>query len=186
MKHLHPTPEACESVAQTLEHACDHLENLDTRPILDMVHCDINRGSCCTVACHAGHFLLAHYIENPESRIETNYDEFTGPAPRHDGSIQLEHEEYYLDAWSRGATLIAERLGFRYDYSDSDKVIQWRLKSWADQNPDLWGNQNGYEMFAYPTAFPFPACPDNDDAVRLIATHWRDVGNRIREKYYAP
>lgn len=72
----------------------------------------------------------------------------------------------YLD----GAELLAEHLGF-YDYDE--------LEEWAEDNPDLWGNENGDCMFSHSEAFgevcsEFPA--------QVLVDHWRAVGERLRER----
>ena len=180
MTNPHPTPEACESVARTLETACDYLDKIGAPPVLDMDSLEVFRGNCKTLACHGGHFLLAHLIEDPEAREHTNFREFTGPTPLDHEYFDLKTEGHWYNSWCDGATLMAERLGFRRDDKDTNSDIQERLVTWAEENPDLWGNENGSEMFQHAAAFSKDCSRKNEDAVRNIAKHWRAVGERIR------
>ena len=43
-----------------------------------------------------------------------------------------------------GANLIAQDLGFGWSYP---------LKNWAEENPEIWGNEDGFEMFESELAY---------------------------------
>ena len=55
--------------------------------------------------------------------------------------------------------------------------------TWADCNPEIWGNACGYEMFCSTYAF----CT-NDYGFAIIVTvadivsHWRAVADRLEER----
>jgi len=53
-----------------------------------------------------------------------------------------------------------------------------QLKYWAEDNPKIWGNEQGADMFGSPLAFSqlkdsFPA--------QILVDHWRGVGERLKK-----
>jgi len=75
------------------------------------------------------------------------------------------------DFFELGAEILAEKLGF--DMADGYEV-------WAFQNPLLWGNSNGNEMFCSMFAFG----KEFIDKLTLpdIANHYKGVSERIRKQ----
>ncbi len=69
----------------------------------------------------------------------------------------------YMD----GANLMAKHLGFDFD--------QGALEEWAENNPDIWGNLNGGDMFGSSKAFEIEG-----DCLYLetIINHWKGVKER--------
>lgn len=68
-----------------------------------------------------------------------------------------------------GAKLMAHDLGF----TDKEK-----LKEWADQNPKIWGNPYGIEMFCHRLAFvPMGA---EITSLKQIYDHWKGVYDRVK------
>ena len=75
---------------------------------------------------------------------------------------------YYED----GAEQMAIDLGF----SSMDD-----LESWAEDNPALWGRENGGWMFTSRMAFYHPTKrPKGAEHVLHIADQWEEVGDRIK------
>jgi len=68
--------------------------------------------------------------------------------------------------FSGGKTLMAEHLGFDASYE---------LKSWAMNNPEIWGNYYGEEMFNFNRAF------NHHGKLTLpkIIRHWINVQKRL-------
>ncbi len=62
------------------------------------------------------------------------------------------------------ANTLAEFLGFENPYA---------LKRWAKDNPKLWGNKDGYDMFSFWPAF-FDYC-NKEITHRDIINHWKQV-----------
>jgi hypothetical protein len=69
------------------------------------------------------------------------------------------------DAWLKGARSIALFLGF-----DSRNSFE----TWAEESPDLWGNEDGDGVFCDPWAFGASSITLID-----IATHLEGVADRI-------
>ena len=66
-----------------------------------------------------------------------------------------------------GAYLFAEDLGFDFTCE---------LKEWAEKNPKIWGNQNGYQMFNRPYAFNEGDKKYDDDAVAVTT---KAIGEKL-------
>lgn len=70
--------------------------------------------------------------------------------------------------WKHGTRMIANDLGMENEE---------HLMGWADANPQLWGNADGWEMFyeeqAYDSSEPTRTLSD-------IARHWDRVASRLR------
>lgn len=71
------------------------------------------------------------------------------------------------DNWKGGMRAIAEDLGF-----DDEQV----LKTWANQNPQIWGNEYGGSMFCDGVAFGKKH--DNGFTLQTIINHWKGVKKR--------
>lgn len=103
-----------------------------------------------TTADHAGIYYLAR-----RSDILTNTTLAADPAPYR----------------TIGAELIATDAGF-----NSAREYQ----EWADQNPTLWGNQNGYLMFSRPESFNLPASSEIN--LKDINDHYYALHDRVLSK----
>ncbi len=68
------------------------------------------------------------------------------------------------------ANTLAVFLGFENPYA---------LKRWAKDNPKLWGNKDGYDMFSFWSAF-FDYC-NKQITHRDIINHWKQVLVNIEE-----
>jgi len=120
--------------------------------------------SCGTSACHAGWFGVTQIKGAPK---ESRY---------RDGGLQTVDESF---GYAGAASKMARFLG------KSDKLS---LKNWAKNNPDLWGNDNGEQMFSDSVSRgnPFlPGQPLRDIKLKDIAMHWFAVGDRIEQRLQA-
>ena len=179
---IHPEPQAVRDVADRLESMAKQLKKTKFPPILDM-ECGrvlqakdygVEGNQCGTVACHAGHYLLA--TKDREPNVDFLCDVF-GEHVLYDSNT--EGEVFYII----GSFRMARDLGF-------GRVRD--LVNWARENPDVWGNDYGGTMFnsdGY-EAFGLPhvgSCLDESDAkvmeagLDVIIQHWRDVADRIED-----
>ena len=79
-------------------------------------------------------------------------------------------EELEGKDWEYGTHLISNECGFEG---------RFKLKKWADNNPKLWGNKFGYDMFGENRAF---GIKDEDDLkLSDIVAHLRGVSERCAE-----
>jgi hypothetical protein len=69
------------------------------------------------------------------------------------------------------ANTLAEFLGFENPYA---------LKRWAKDNPKLWGNKEGYDMFCAYFAFTYDL--NKQITHRDIINHWKQVLKNIEEE----
>lgn len=110
----------------------------------------INHHTCGTVHCVAGWFCVA--IKNDDPIIKKRI-------------------EGNFCTFSDGYRAMSEILGFRDVY---------RLETWAEDNPDIWGNEYGdnmfYHLFAYNGLQNYTKNP-----MTIIIKHWEDVRDRIQE-----
>jgi len=65
----------------------------------------------------------------------------------------------------KGANRMGKFLGFRSG---------WDLMGWASDNPKIWGNQQGYDLFSTQSAFFAPG-------LKGIGKHWLQVADRLRK-----
>jgi hypothetical protein len=101
-------------------------------------------------------------------------------------------QEHIID-YGEGASRIAFDLGFTYKEDSlgyGDKQIQEELKlgarydltDWARQNPKIWGNDNGDEMFSFRSAFSNEEKrPNGAKSLQEIVDHWTEVRDRLAE-----
>jgi hypothetical protein len=112
----------------------------------------INEPLCGTPGCHAG--LLSIVAKDlPELQDIYNYN----------NDYRIYEDEYY-----RWADTLAEFLGF---------VEMRYLTDWARDNPKLWGNKFGQDMFSFWRAFTnsqFKKLTHRD-----IINHWKQVLKNI-------
>lgn len=90
-------------------------------------------GGCGTVACFAGHYEAAVTMADPGWSWRFN-EETGGQLERAPHAGRLRLGVSYHD----GARSIARTLGF-------DEA--WELTTWAEVNPEIWGNDHGGLMF---------------------------------------
>ena len=77
----------------------------------------------------------------------------------------------YID----GAWMMASDLGF----GDS----RYELIEWARENPEIWGNEYGYEVFSELDAFVVDDY-EGDFTLLHIAKHWDGVADRLEQLEY--
>ncbi len=128
----------------------------------DIKDMDVNRGSineplCGTPCCHAG--LISIVAKDlPELQDIYNYND----------DYRTYEDNYEYDIW---ADTLAEFLGF---------VDMCCLRDWVRDNPKLWGNKFGQDMFYYPSAFV------GDSGKKLthidIINHWKQVLANIEKR----
>lgn len=73
---------------------------------------------------------------------------------------------YYL----QGADMMAEDLGFQPGL----------LEEWAEDNPEIWGNEYGRSMFSAEYSFTDDTGPELTSLSQII-DHWRGVQSRLPE-----
>lgn len=110
----------------------------------------VYKPSCNTPGCHAGEaFLALNHIGFPESPYALR------------GVYRYSFEAMRLSS-------------FLFENAESYQPIEF----WAENYPELWGNDKGLHMFSQGEAF------EQDDQVfpyTVIADHWEGVAKRIRE-----
>ena len=84
---------------------------------------------------------------------------------------------YERISWKKFASKLAHHLGF-----ESSK----KLQLWAQENPEIWGNFHGYEMFYNELAiggYFDPFCDENKIVINpeIILMHWVGVMERFIE-----
>lgn len=79
----------------------------------------------------------------------------------------LVHNNDFKTNYKEGKKFIAKHLGF--DGEDS-------LIIWAKKNPEIWGNDDGADMFYGEEAF---GLQDVNPTLKLISEHWMAVSKRL-------
>lgn len=78
--------------------------------------------------------------------------------------------------YTTGANKMARDLGFISNNTLEDYDL---LKRWAQKNPHLWGNSEGYYMFGSRSSYnPFPY------SMRDVYNHWVSVYERLFKTQY--
>jgi hypothetical protein len=72
------------------------------------------------------------------------------------------------DSFTDGADVIAQTLGFE------DRK---QLRFWANDNPQIWGNEWGMAMFTDGKAFG--KAEDEFGSLQIIIDHWKGVRDRV-------
>lgn len=78
-----------------------------------------------------------------------------------------------------GAAEMARELGF---YHPDNHAALSMLSMWAYQNPKIWGNERGGDMFGSKLAFTHPVkrrC--GAENLQHIIDHWEEVYERVKE-----
>lgn len=160
--NYHPDPALIQKAMDLMERAyCTYLVKIN------MSQEDILKTECGTVACHAGLYALAT-TESKHWKLAWNVVD----------KDYVVHPHFYLSidddgttvGYERGADLLATDLGFR------DAL---ELQIWANQNPDMWGYEDGYFMFSAEGNCAFGKKDDETLTSPDIISHWRSVADRI-------
>ncbi|CAC9650400.1 hypothetical protein [uncultured Gammaproteobacteria bacterium] len=121
----------------------------------DVLMMSANKPSCDTCGCHAG--LISIVAENlPE--LQEIYEPLYSLECE---SVGKKKNHYIFSVWSSALAIF---LGFKYDNE---------LEVWAGDNPRLWGNNHGYDMFCSRLAFT----SDKNKWLthRDLINHWKQV-----------
>ena len=159
----HPTSEAARAVAATFDEAA----RLDKAEV-NMHYASAYRESgflgfgCKTVACHGGWYETVHQMRRADVADPTQLGR-RGDKLREHGSSTTIH-------FSDGAMRMASDLGFE---------SMAELAEWAGENPALWGNGHGAEMFFAPFAF---GQHNNRFGMDVLASHWHGVADRLAQR----
>ena len=131
----------------------------------DVKDWEVNMGSgrkpmCDTPGCHAGLISIVAKDLPELQEIYENHIYF---------SEGCENErDYHYSLW---ADTLAEFLGF---------VDKRDLRAWAKDNPKLWGNKEGYNMFCSFFAFTYDL---NKEITHIdIINHWKQVLKNIENE----
>ena len=151
--------------AERIRTAMDLLERrTPEKHIINMQTTDCVRGpECGTVACFAGHYAMAKAMESDEDLEWQNII-------THDERKTLYHERLiprYFSYFEDGMTHLKRDLDIQNCHA---------LCVWAGENPDIWGNGYGIDMFASGIAYGVLAC--DDISMDVIIRHWRGVADR--------
>ena len=111
--------------------------------------------TCDTVACVAAHYMLQRAID----KLETDEADAEGAATRQAVADRVD--------WKRGTRMIANELGIENEEHPM---------GWTEANPQLWGNEENWEMFYEEYAYEFsgPTLTLSDSA-----RHWDRVANQL-------
>ena len=193
----HPTPAAIRKVADRLQTVLERYPEAQ----LEMSQPSITRPKdhpCRTVACHGGYYLISYEDEWLKDSTETPWVIWNGePIVSRENEFLVAHslnpelmpsyKRFDESPFDLGAEQMAKDLGF------SNHAV---LEDWARDNPDLWGNSYGGDMFKDEYAF-IEDCDDYEDEYAFIEDcddyepvtvtlfsvieHWRRVGNRVEQ-----
>ena len=136
---------------------------------------------CGTVACHAGWYFVSKGFElydedYPTVRWASVIERIFGDAS--DYRIEDLRADYRPDTGSFHTSftsfvdILVEDLGFSWEIE---------LTCWAEENPDIWGNEFGYSMLSSSKAFGKQHF-DSPVSIQEIAEHWHGVAQRLTEK----
>lgn len=155
-----PNSKQFKKVIDTFDKALASIPYAAERQALDMGEGDVDdrHNYCGTPMCHGGWYLVA------ATRRGIN--------PSTEQAAYCRAGDVY--DFDTGAELIAMDLGF------SDRK---ELQSWANQNPELWGNELGEDMFYcafsfFPEGTSWGAWANSDLSLLTIRNWWADVHNR--------
>jgi hypothetical protein len=133
-----------------LDELSDEVKNMD----VDMYA--IEEPLCGTPGCHAG---LISIVAKDLPELQEIYENHI--------YFMSETEIFYkYYVWSDA---LAEFLGF---------VDKRDLRVWAKDNPKLWGNRDGYNMFCSFFAFTYDL--NKEITHRVIINHWKQVLKNIQ------
>ncbi len=131
----------------------------------DVKDWEVNMGSgkkpmCDTPGCHAGLISIVAKDLPELQEIYENHIYFSEGCGN--------ERDYHYSLW---ADALAEFLGF---------VDKRDLRVWAKDNPKLWGNRDGYNMFCSFFAFTYDL---NKEITHIdIINHWKQVLKNIENE----
>ena len=138
--------------ADKVDKVVEHLERVEDKPVIDMSEPNI-RGRF-RIGCGTVCCHAGAYL-----------------LARHPVSSALGVILPEFQSYTRGAYVMANDLGFENARG---------LQNFMRENPEIWGNDNGYSMFASPYSFT-PATVHTTTFTKIIE-HWKGVAERLRER----
>lgn len=162
------TDDQYRDMAANLDEACDRLNAVAVaHPIrrvgmgaitIGKMKRDVRDEYCQTVACVGGWYWLACYPDS-EFTQEPGY-----------GFPVVHTARGVIREFTSGADLLARHLGFGN---------QAMMEDWAAENPDVWGNDDGCDLFCTTEAYGWDDY-DNFDLPQVVL--WlRGVAERMRD-----
>jgi hypothetical protein len=118
-----------------------------------------NKPACGTPGCHAG---LISIVAESLPELQEIYKPLYSLECE---SVGKKKNHYIFSVWSSALAIF---LGFKYDNE---------LEVWAGENPRLWGNNRGYDMFCSRLAFTNELYKQLTH--RDIINHWKQVLKNI-------
>jgi hypothetical protein len=168
--HQHLLDMGATTVYET-KHTCD---TLIVTTVYETKH------TCDTPMCHGGWYASACYKQIKEKeleKIEKGIKARMVENPEVELSDDQKNPESYLCiGYGDGASLMARHLGFD-ENNDLDETQ--KLRNWADDNYNIWGNSNGYGMFSSRHAFKSEKRPNGAESLQDIVNHWTEVRDRL-------
>ncbi len=125
-----------------------------------------------------GHLNMAEYRVQSKDGCSLGGSHTCGTVHCHAGwyaiankeKIGFTHKDGYV-GFDKGYNVMCADLGFKYDKG---------LRLWADQNPEIWGNDSGERMFYSAGAFIHPIKrPNGALNLQHIIDHWQEVYERL-------
>lgn len=141
----------------------------DTDCVLNFREVAVTSTACGTVACHGGWLSTMEFMRPDLKTMDDGVFE---------NSINL---QTHLQEFQCGAALLAAYLGLTVE---SRPQPWWRFAIWADQNPEVWGNDRGLGMFSSDGARSFVPYDQKRVTLATIATRYRGVAARLRTRGY--
>ena len=149
--------------SQRIQTVIDTLKKALGRPVDMEATCaefDDKFEYCGTPACVAGHYAIASHQHRPRFH---SFNPFM-PHPR--GG--------HLLSYQSGANWMAEDLGF----ADST-----HLEAWANDNPCLWGNIYGHNMFKpFSSSETYGGKCGDEITMAMVVKHWEGVRDRVQKE----
>ena len=165
---------------EKIREMCDMMERAHAKygVKINMAVVSIEKEPCGTLCCHAGLFSLARAMDKDGwimwpykwKSLGKNFEDGRDTA-RLMFEGQKNSDFYERVPYVAGECAMNQFLGYEKDDKDD-------LTTWADENPELWGNEYGGQMFSWDGAFDMD---DNGTTVEVILKHWRKVADRIEE-----
>jgi hypothetical protein len=121
----------------------------------DVAMGSIDKPLCGTPGCHAG---LISIVAKDLPELQDIYND----------DYRIYDNRYEYDIWADALTVF---LGFAKGRG---------LEDWAECNPEIWGNENGFVMFSSRSAFTND--PDKQLNHRDIINHWKQVLKNIENE----
>lgn len=110
-----------------------------------------------------------------ETSVQGDEENLCGTPACHAGWFGRFWDKNHTD-YNQSANAMANFLG--YERTNRHTAMR-QLETWAMDNPDLWGNENGDEMFYHRRAFRKDSEDMRSATMREIADHWYGVAERL-------